>query len=89
MGASFLIKTRMKEHTAFTLNFVSSEKGLTYTIAQDTEDPSIFHIYTPCYTCSEVDVESDTAVFEVYSDAYPELKRFLTICYDRNYNKGN
>lgn len=89
VGAPFKIITRLKEHKAFTVNFVSSEKGLTYTIAQDAEDPSIFHIYTPCYTCSEVDVESDTAVFEVYSDAYPELKRFLTICYDRNYNKGN
>ena len=50
VGAPFKIITRLKEHTAFTVNFVSSEKGLTYTIAQDTEDPSIFHIYTPCYT---------------------------------------
>ena len=64
---------------------VSSESGEGYPIQQDPDDPNLYYLSTPAYGAAPLNMTNDKAVFEVYSDAFPTLKRYITIIYDRNY----
>ena len=81
----FKFSTRLKDHTAFTFKMVSSESGEDYPIQQVPDDPNRYYLSTPAYGAAPLNMTKDKAVFEVYSDAFPTLKRYITIIYDRNY----
>ena len=79
--------TRFKDHTTFTFKLISAESGKDYPIEKIT-DPDIHDTYyldSPLYGKPGEELQHDKAVFEVYSDADPTLKRYITIIYDTNY----
>lgn len=81
--ASFQLFTRFENHSQFTFKWIHSDCGVEYKIIPRQNDA--YYIQMPDFDAHNPDVEKDKAVFEIYSDAFPEFKRYLTIVYDQTY----
>lgn len=91
---AFELETRLKNHTKFTFRFLSSESGLLYEVTpkkdsrhKDYAGDYYVEISSEGWSVLyEKTITKDKAIFEVYSDADPNIKRYLTLIYDLNYN---
>lgn len=78
----FQLSTRLANHTAFTVKMIKSDSGKEYKMEKKEVEGTEYYILT---LPQDLTVEKDEAVFEIYSDADPSIKRYFTVIYDVNY----
>ncbi|KXB38195.1 hypothetical protein HMPREF1869_00092 [Bacteroidales bacterium KA00251] len=86
----FKVTTFLANHTDFTVNMIHSDSGLPYAMEKKMEVDKLFWIIGTYPNLSGTAFkDKDTVVFEISSNAAPEIKSYLTWVYDRNYKNPN
>lgn len=92
----FRFTTPLAGHTKFTVKQIKSDYNVPFGIrnGDEAKEETVADFYiaipnTNAYGQNNTETLKDTAVFEVYSDAAPEIKRYFTIVADKKYKNPN
>ena len=82
----FRLSTRFKDHTAYVVNPLNEDaKKMNYTLRTEDQYKNEQLVINTKNKNQENDYSKRVALFEIYSNAAPEVKCILTVVYDKDY----